>query len=387
MLTEKEALSTKISHDKFEFVDINKINRVDKLSGKPTTFLLEVLKRFFKNPWALVFFIVLMVVVLLTIFVPYISPYSPFNEVSSSELAANLRPIWVNGGQYEVIKSQQALDRLIAQGYSDAIIKTSPLAGGNLLVTINPYKSDQFMSEINGLVPIFGTNSEGIDIWTLSWYGASQSIGLAAAVGVVSIIIGAIYGAISGSFAGKWPDTIMMRIIEILSGVPSVLWLIILSTVFVGINSTSSGAYQEASNTVLFFSLIVIYWMGPASLTRTYILKNKDAEYIQAIRTLGGSQARIIFVHMLPNISGRLLVRFVHAIPSVIFLEASLVFLGLKSQLNTTLGTLINNNYTDVEFIYPFLCPTLILVSLTLSLQIVANGLNDAIDPRVSGGK
>ncbi len=197
---------------------------------------------------------------------------------------------------------------------------------------------------------------------------------------MVSIIIGAVYGSISGAFAGRWPDTILMRIIEILSGIPTILWLLLLGIIF----STDGSSLNLQA---LFTALISIMWMGPASLTRMYIMKSKDAEYVQAVRTLGGSQARIIFVHMLPNISGRLLVRFVHIIPSVIFFESTLVYLGLKDSTELGLGTAINDGNSITEYIAPLLLPALILVGLTLSAQIVANALNDAVDPRVDARK
>lgn len=386
MMTEKEALSRKFSKDSFTLVDINKISRVDQISGKPTTFIREVFRRFFKNPWAVICFVIFVIILILAIYVPLISPASSVHEVTAHDLAIRLRPIWINGGAYEA-KLNDSLYKEWNTAFPEIFIGNWEEKGGMWIGIINPYKSQSLIKALNGVYPILGTDNHGADIWTKSWYGTAQSLQLAISVALVSVVIGSIYGAISGSFAGKWVDTIMMRIIDILSGIPTILWLIILSTIYAAFGQSSDGSAKEVSNIVIFFSLITIFWMGPAVLTRTYILKNKDAEYIQAIKTLGGSQTRIIFQHMLPNISGRLLVRFVHMIPSIIFFEASLVFLGFKSPFSAGLGSLISNSYTDIEYLMPLIFPSIIIVLLTLSLQIVANALNDAVDPRVSGGK
>lgn len=386
MLTEKEALSRKFSKDAFDLVDINKISRVDQISGKPTTFIREVFRRFFKNPWAVICFVIFIVILLLAIYVPLISPASSVHEITAHELGIRLRPIWINGGAYET-KINEDLYKTWKSLYPNIFLNNGSIQGGVWVGMINPYKSPDLIKALNGVYPILGTDNHGADIWTKSWYGTAQSLQLAISVALVSVVIGSIYGAVSGSFAGKWVDTIMMRIIDILSGIPTILWLIILSTIYAAFGQSADGSAKEVSNIVIFFSLITIFWMGPAVLTRTYILKNKDAEYIQAIKTLGGSQSRIIFQHMLPNISGRLLVRFVHMIPSIIFFEASLVFLGFKSPFSAGLGSLISTNYTDVEYLMPLIFPSIIIVLLTLSLQIVANALNDAVDPRVSEGK
>lgn len=386
MLTEKEALNRKISKEEFLFVDINKISRIDQISGKPTTFIGEVFRRFFRNPWAVICFVIFAIILILAIYVPLVSPVSSVHEVTAHDLGIRLRPIWINGGAYEA-KLNESLYHEWKAAFSDIFIGNWKQEGGMWVGMLNPYKSQSLLDALNGVRPILGTDSHGADIWTKSWYGTAQSLQLAISVALISVAIGAIYGAISGSFAGKWIDTIMMRIIDILSGIPTILWLIILSTIYAAFGQSADGSAKEVSNIVIFFSLITIFWMGPAVLTRTYILKNKDAEYIQAIKTLGGSQSRIIFQHMLPNISGRLLVRFVHMIPSIIFFEASLVFLGFKSPFSAGLGTLISNNYTDVEYLMPLIFPSIIIVLLTLSLQIVANALNDAVDPRVSEGK
>lgn len=366
-----------LDKSKFRFAKTFGDTRLDQIVGKPSTYFKDVLKRFVKNPWAMFFLALFFIVVLLVIFAPIASPYGIDDSVSSTSWAFELRPRWPGGvinGHYEKVVSETQYQEIMK--INGFVVEYLGRIGPQHRLIINPYA----LPELQNIYPLFGTDPRGIDIWTKTWVAAGNSLWVSAAVAVVSILIGSVYGGISGAFAGKWPDTIMMRIIEILSGVPTILWLLLLGTIF-----SSNGTSLNLQS--LFFALISIMWMGPASLTRLYILKSKDAEYIQAVRTLGGSQFRIIFIHMLPNISGRLLVRFVHIIPSVIFFESTLVYLGLKDSTELGLGTAINDGNSITSYIAPLLLPALILVVLTLSAQIVANALNDAVDPRVEARK
>ena len=113
-------------------------------------------------------------------------------------------------------------------------------------------------------------------------------------------------------------------------------------------------------------------------------MRNKDVEYVQATRTLGGSQSRIIFLHMIPVIAGRISVIFVNLIPTVIFFESSLVFLGLKPTSELGLGLQLYDAYT-VSNVAQLVSPIVVFAAFTISAQIIANALNDAIDPRVVG--
>ena len=372
-----------LNKDDFKFINGFGFNRFDQVVGKPSTYAKDVFKRFIKNPWTVIFSGVFLLIILLIIFVPILSPFSATDPISKNVFAENLRPRWHGGiinGYYQTAIPKNLYDEMIINNKGFIITKPEDvkIIGNMYYVTINPYALD----ELQNYYPLFGTDSRGVDIWTKSWVGAGSSLLIAVGVASISVVIGAIYGSISGAFAGRWVDIIMMRIIEILSGVPTILWLLILSVIF-----SSNKSSTILDNQSLFFSLVAIMWMSPANLTRTYIMKTKDAEYVQAVRTLGGNQFRIIFVHMLPNICGKLLVRFVHIIPVVIFFESTLVFLGLKSPTELGLGTLINDGNAVQEYIAPLLLPALIMILLTLSAQIIANGLNDAVDPRSDSRK
>ena len=242
-------------------------------------------------------------------------------------------------------------------------------------ITYSPYLLDS----LKDYYPILGTDARGVDIWSKLWSSVQISLGVAFAVAVASTVLGTIYGSIAGAFAGKAVDTIMMRFVEIINGIPTIVWLLILGIVLSG---GAEGESVSFDNTTIIASLIFVLWFSPAVSTRTYIMRNKDVEYVQACKTLGGNQARIIFSHMIPVIIGRISVIFVNLIPTVIFYEASLVFLGLKSRLDLSLGLMLYDAYS-VSNISLIISPIVVFGLFTISAQIIANALNDAIDPRV----
>lgn len=377
-------LDFEVNAEDFERVDIYKLNRTDQVVGKPSKYIVDIFKRFVKNRWAVVFFIIFLLIILMSIFVPIASTnagISAYNPMVESSLAYNL-PARVFGS-FPTVTKYDATEADIANYKSMGIyIDSVPIVGTNTLykVIISPYSADI----LKDIYPILGTDGRGVDIWTKLWTAMGISLGLAFSVSIAAILIGVVYGSIAGSFAGKAPDTLMMRLVEILSGVPTLVWLLILGTVLSGGGET--GTVASFSNTTVTISLIFILWFSPAISTRTYILKNKDVEYVQATRTLGGSQTRIIFLHMIPVILGRIAVIFVNLIPTVIFYESSLVFLNLKPTSDLGLGVMLNEAWTASN-ISLIISPIVVFACLTISAQIVANALNDAIDPRVVGRK
>lgn len=376
-------LDFEVTEKDFRRVNIYDLNRTDQVVGKPSKYLVDIIKRFASNKWAVFFLVLFLLVIILAIIAPLCTSFSAYNPIVSNadtSLIKNLppRPIGSNPTITVYDGNQGFIDTL--NKYGVEIVSSNPILPGMPVfkITYKPYTYDL----IQNLYPILGTDTAGIDIWTRLWTATGISLSLAFAVAIVSVIIGVIYGSIAGAFAGKAVDTIMMRFVEIVSGVPSIVWLLILGVALVG--SSASDSTITVGNTTVGISLVFILWFSPAISTRTYILKTKDVEYVQATRTLGGSQARIIFIHMLPVIAGRISVIFVNLIPTVIFYESSLVFLGLKPSSDLGLGVILYEDYmiTNVSqiasSIVTFAC-------FTISAQIIANALNDAIDPRVVG--
>lgn len=378
-------LDFEVKDEDFERVDIYKLDRTDQVVGKPSKYIVDILKRFIQNKWAVLFFSIFVLIIGFSIFVPIASTnmgISAFNPVLDSVYANNLPPrIFGSSPVVTIYDATMADVERYKMLFGDQVTWTSIEGTPLFKVTYHPYA----MPELSNLYPILGTDGRGVDIWTKLWTAMSISLGMSFLVAIGAIVIGVTYGSIAGSFAGKMPDTLMMRFVEIISGVPTLVWLLILGTVLAS-GASASGTVASFSNTTVVISLVFILWFSPAISTRTYILKNKDVEYVQATRTLGGSQSRIIFLHMIPVILGRIAVIFVNLIPTVIFYESSLVFLNLKPTSDLGLGVMLNEAWTasNVSLI---VSPIVVFALLTISSQIVANALNDAIDPRVVGRK
>ncbi len=376
-------LDFKVNSSDFDRVDIYKLNRTDQVVGKPSKYILDIYKRFVQNKWAVSFFILLVIIVLFAIFAPIISTnlgLSAYKSMADTTYVNNLPPRI--GNMFPIVTKYDATEADIEIYTSLGMyVDAKPITGTVLFeLKYSPYSHKL----LKNIYPILGTDGRGVDIWTKLWTALGISLGMSFIVAICSVTIGVIYGSIAGSFAGKWPDTLMMRFVEIISGVPTLVWLLILGTVLS--ISNKEGASVSFNNTTVAMSLIFILWFSPAISTRTYILKNKDVEYVQATKTLGGSKARIIFKHMIPVILGRIAVIFVNLIPTVIFYESSLVFLNLKPTSDLGLGVMLNEAWTASN-IALVISPIVVFSCLTISSQIVANALNDAIDPRVVGRK
>ncbi len=357
---------------KFDFVDVEKLNLNDNISGKPSKQWKDIFNRFCSNKWAVFFSILFLLIIFLSIFVPIFSngPNSPISEdLTTLSIYLPPRIPWLGlTGETTAVISEELFNALKSGG---AIISSEKLSNGVYYATYNPY----LLSSLNDYYPIFGTDQYGRDWWTVLWFSTSKSLLIAIIVAAFSTLIGAVYGAIAGYNAGKPIDTIMMRIVEIISGVPTIVWILVISLVF------SDGGFNSFTISV---SLILIGWIWPATSTRVFVMKYKDAEYIEASRTLGASNSRLIFKHLLPNISGKLMVRFVNQIPRTIFFETSLVFLGLVLPDSIGLGSMIEVA-RQTGYFYLLIGPTMVIVLITLSAQIIANAFNDALDPKVTG--
>ena len=378
-------LDFEVTEKDFERVDIYKLNRTDQVVGKPSKYLLDIIKRFAANRWALVFLIFFVLIILLAIFAPIISDSLGYTAtgyiagIKSNEWIKDLPPR-LHGQLPTVTKHLLSIDtinRYENAGKGVLVSKEYDYLTGMWSATYSPY----MIEELKNVYPILGTDGSGVDIWNKLWTSVGMSLLLAFWVSILSVIIGVVYGSIAGAFAGKAPDTIMMRFVEIISGVPSIVWLLILGVVLKGGSDETTVTLDSVT---VGLSLLFILWFSPAIATRTYIMKTKDVEYVQATRTLGGSQARVIFLHMIPVIAGRISVIFVNLIPTVIFYEATLSFLGLKPPSNIGLGVMLTNAQT-ISNIPEMVSPIFVFALFTISAQIIANALNDAIDPRVIG--
>ena len=230
---------------------------------------------------------------------------------------------------------------------------------------------------------IFGTNNVGKDYFKLIFTGLRFSLVLAIGVSLVNIIIGLIWGSISGYFGG-WTDIVMERICDIISGLPSTVIITLCILYGREFNWGSS-----ADVIALMVALFMTGWMGVSARTRTQFYRYKGREYVLASRTLGAKDGRLIFRHILPNSAGTIITSSVLMIPSVVYTEASIAYLGLGLQNQVMFGVILSeaNSYYSGERMYLLLIPTIIMMFLLISFNLFGNGLRDAFNPQLKGGE
>lgn len=250
-----------------------------------------------------------------------------------------------------------------------------------LLVVAGPmissydYKSNDYNS-IN-LAPCaehwFGTDTLGRDLWVRVWEGGRVSLIIALAGTIIPYIIGITVGGISGYIGGRL-DQILMRLIDLLMGIPSLIYMILLMMVL------GSGNIMTLIIAVSFTG-----WMSSARMTRGLVLQMKENEFIIASRTLGVSARKIMTKHLIPNTLGIIIVGITLDIPMVIFYEAFLSFIGLGvTPPAPSWGQLISmaSEYFR-DYPYQFIIPCLCVSIAMLCFNLIGDGLRDALDPKL----
>ncbi len=227
---------------------------------------------------------------------------------------------------------------------------------------------------------LFGTTGAGKDILTCLSSGARFSFIFAIVVAIVNMLVGAIYGSISGYYGGK-ADLIMERISDIVGSIPTMIVITLLKY--------HMGGSSQAL--VLFISFFFTGWIGMANTTRMQFYRFKNQEYVLAARTLGAKDRRLMFKHIFPNAIGTLVTSFALVIPSMIYSETSLSYLGIINLATgnvTSVGTLIAAGQQSLAT-SPFvaLFPSVFLALLMLSFNLFGNGLRDAFNPSLRGSE
>lgn len=218
----------------------------------------------------------------------------------------------------------------------------------------------------------FGTDDLGRDLWTRTWYGTRISLYIGLLAAVIDLLIGITYGGISGFYGGRI-DNIMQRIIEVLVGIPNLIVIILFILIL------------EPGIISITLAMVITGWVTMARIVRGQILKLKNMEYVLASRTLGASNSRLIFKHLIPNVIGPIIITTMFTIPSAIFLEAFLSFIGLGIRPpEASLGSLVNEGYKSIQtFPHMMMIPAIVISLLILSFNLLADGLRDALDPKM----
>jgi oligopeptide transport system permease protein len=259
-----------------------------------------------------------------------------------------------------------------------------------------PYKYDQFNQGEEDQGPSaahpFGTDKFGRDLLVRNMYGTQISLAVGILAAVLTVIIGALYGSIAGFIGGK-VDNIMMRIIDIIYSLPDMLIVILLT---VTLKKPLEDLLQNSpilsglsSLGPAFFSMLIVfgllYWGTMARIVRGEVLRIKEQEYILAAKALGASNKRIIRKHILPNCVGPLIVTATLQIPSAIFVESFLSFIGLGISIPmASLGSMVTQALEGI-YSYPtrILFPAVTIAIIILAFNTIGDALRDVLDPRM----
>ena len=307
------------------------------------SFMKDAMRRLRKNHIAMASLIVIVVIALIAFIVPYFYPYTYTKQDVSAQ---NLAP-------FQYSQKEQAK---IAKG-----------------IDVFPH--------------IMGTDALGRDYAIRVIYGTRISLLVGIFSALIVIVIGIIYGSISGYFGGI-VDLVMMRIVDIIYSLPDVLIVILLS---VAIKDWVSASKSElvsrlgAGMVSIFIVFGLLYWVSMARQVRGQILSIKKQEYVLASKAIGASPARIIRKHMIPNCVSVIIIIAAMQIPSAIFTESFLSFLGLGVSVPMpSLGSLASDARTALRS-YPFqlLFPALSIFLIVLAFNLLGNGLRDAFDPKL----
>ena len=240
---------------------------------------------------------------------------------------------------------------------------------------ISPYRAEALdwsqVAANPGAGHWFGTDRLGRDLFVRTLEGARVSMTVGLIAGSVSFSVGLCYGAVAGYIGGR-TDEVMMRLVEILGGLPLIFFVIFLTVVF------------GRNELVLFVSIGAVGWLTMARIVRGQTLSIRRQEFIEAAVASGAGTARIIFRHVVPNVLGLVIVYATLTVPQIMLFESFLSFLGLGIQEpRASLGTLIAEGVGEMEAApWMLLAPGVFLTLLLMSLNVFGDGLRDALDPK-----
>ena len=322
-----------------------------EIMRESTTFFHDGMKKLFHNPLAVGSLIVLILLLITIIVAPLIVPYSYSDMVT------------VNGKRDKTAKNMP------------------PFTYSKL--------EQEYIDEGGYVFPhIFGTDELCRDYFIRVVYGTRVSLAVGFFASLIVLVIGLIYGSISGYVGGR-TDLIMMRIVDIIYSLPDTLMVILLSVVLdqvIGPSVQGTVLARIGTNMLSMFVVFgLLYWVGMARLVRGQILTIKNNEYVLAARAMGAKSGRIIRKHILPNCMSVIIISTALQIPSAIFTESFLSFIGLGVQAPMpSLGSLANAARQALQaYPYKMLFPAIGICLIVLSFNLLGDGLRDAFDPKL----
>ncbi len=226
-----------------------------------------------------------------------------------------------------------------------------------------------------------GTDSLGRDMLSRIIYGARMSMAVGIFTAVFSLVVGGIYGAVSG-WVGGWVDAVLMRTIDILNAIPSLVLLILVGVIFNSLDLFENPELKALTG--IFLALSVGGWVSLARLVRGQVLQVREMLFVEGARALGARPTRIITRHIFPNILGPIIVMLTYQIPSNILFESFLSFIGLGLQPPfSSWGVLANDGWRAKSYPHLIVFPGMALFFTMLAFNLLGDGLRDALDPKL----
>ena len=380
------------AENKWERITLD--GEADRLYSKPRSFAQDVWFRFRHKPTALLGLIIIMLLLFFAIVGPTLTPYG-YDDQNTK--LANISPLMqvypAPDGEYlyitkalKIIEVDKAgnLVRQLKKGKDDSKQK----------ITVFPYKDDISVTLDYTKMPatvrdaegnriekgktiwnhtyLLGTDHLGRDILSRLMYGTRISLLVAFIAAAVNMVIGIFYGGISGYIGGR-TDAIMMRIVDIISTIPLTLYVILIKV-------TLDDGFLS-----IVIALSSVYWVDMARVVRGQVLSLKNQEFVMAARTIGSSTLAILFNHLIPNAMGPILVTVTMLIPSAIFMEAFMSFIGIGiAPPLASLGTMCNDATEALRTNpYQLFLPALVICLIMFAFNFVGDGLRDALDPKL----
>lgn len=289
----------------------------EAIGGKATSFMKDAMRRFSHNKVAMICLVFLVLIILGAIFFPMVSKY----DYAEQDVANNYLGM--------------------------------------------------FSTTSDGNFHLFGTDVLGRDLWTRVWTGARVSLIIAFAAVIINFLVGAVYGGISG-YCGGLTDNIMMRIVDLITGIPYMIIVMLLMMV------------MDPGIGTIIIAYSTVGWTGMARLVRGQVVQLKEQEFVMASKVMGASPFRILARHLIPNTLSVVVVNLTLSIPNAIFTEAFLSYIGLGiAPPQASWGSLANDGAAMMT-IYPYLMfvPAIFISITMLSFNLVGDALRDAFDPK-----